>query len=310
MGLTGGHGLTYKRVKARIVDKRSFILSVHANVNPFTTNPKKGWTTSKLKSGMYFNYKGNTRFTPAQLQAINNRILQEINITSIYMIGFWKRHCNKFFSRRAQGMYSHDARLLSAGVAKNYRKDIHKHRPAYSISRRNTNQLKNALRRTVPTQFGCKFYVEKCMRRGYDYVAVLIRGTRSHNNEYIPALDKRVKRGKWFGITNKYWERWWRYFIRELYRQEYLMNQRIINYLVEVGVGKRSDFQYIGGYLAYSQFIVTQEAIKMSYAELKQYNAPMTYMQRGFAPYEGKDQHILDEVLNPFRGRTMKRTIR
>lgn len=88
------------------------------------------------------------------------------------------------------------------------------------------------------------------------------------------------------------------------------MNQRIINYLVEVGVGKRSDFQYIGGYLAYSQFIATQEAIKMSYAELKQYNAPMTYMQRGFAPYEGKDQHILDEVLNPFEKRTLRRTIR
>ena len=85
MGLIGGHGLTYKRVKARIVDKRSFILSVHANVNPFTTNPKKGWTSSKLKSGMYFNYKGDIRFTPAQLQAINNRILREVDITSIYM---------------------------------------------------------------------------------------------------------------------------------------------------------------------------------------------------------------------------------
>lgn len=84
------------------------------------------------------------------------------------------------------------------------------------------------------------------------------------------------------------------------------MNQRIINYLVESGIGKRSDFQYTGGYGVYSQFIASQESMKMSYEELKQYNAPMTYMKRGFAPYEGKDQHIIDEVLNPFSKKTGK----
>lgn len=304
--LTGGYGLSYRRVQARIVDKRTFILRIHPNVNPFSSIPKKGWTNSKLKNGTYFNYKGNVRLTSAQLQAINNKLVKEVNITSIYMVGFWKRNCNKFFSRRSQGMYTYKKGGLAKGVAKNYRKDIHKHRPAYSVSRRNTNQLKNALRRTIPTTLGCKFYVDKCMRRGVDYVAVLIRGTKSSNCTYVPNLDKRIKRGKWFGITNKYWERWWRFFIRELYKQEYLMNQRIINYLVESGIGKRSDFQYTGGYGVYSQFIASQESMKMSYEELKQYNAPMTYMKRGFAPYEGKDQHIIDEVLNPFSKKTGK----
>lgn len=285
-----------EKVRVKLVDYRTFIISINADVNPFAASPKRGYNNIKMKNGLYFNYKGEKIPTEEFTKNVQAYMLIEISKTVQYMIKYWRDHVNGYFNRRAYGIQFNKPKCN----ARNLRKDLHKHKSRRpSIGRMNTGKLRNALRYTIPTPMGCKFFVIKCMHNGADYVNILIHGAGKHPGAYVPSLDRRIRRGTWCGITNKYWIRWWKVFVRELYKQEDLLNQRIMKHMVSKGIYSMNDVSYQRP--SQVMYIRRQEERKMSDLELVKYDLPRIdkklggyemLAEKGVNPYKGKDIKI------------------
>jgi len=285
-----------QKVRATLVDYRTFILTVSPDINPFTDLPKKGLDNVKMQNGTYFNYVGNKIPTQEFIKNTRAFILVEINKTVQILLKFWRDRVNGYFNRRAFGIQFNKPKCN----AMNFRKSLHtqKNRKP-TIGRNNSGKLRSALKYTTPTPVGCKLYVAKCMHNGADYVGILIHGAGKKPGAYIPSIDRRVKRGMWCGITNKYWYRWWRVFVRELYKQEDLMNKRIMKHMITQGIYLSTNVNYRRpSQIAY---IRRQEERKMTEWELKQYNLPRVtekskghemMVEKGHNPYMGKDIRV------------------
>jgi len=234
-------------------NKRSFTLSVDPSIIPITREKKKGYNAIQLNNGMYFNTRaqltGSQIVQLTYLQNIEKFIKDQINVESRKLQQFWYQNVNKYFNRRAYGMFYY--RGNRSGLLGSTRRFRGKYSNRQQYRRReHTGQLKRALTIRSKNLYGCELYVRPCYAKSgkpVDYVNILINGAGPKPKPYIPRLDKRINiPGKmWRGISRSYWAIWQSVFEKQVNQANIRLNTKIENYLIANKILERKDIKRV-----------------------------------------------------------------
>ena len=235
-----------------MANKRTFLLQVNEGLLPLTKQKMRGYNGFQLSNGMWFNTRA--RVEGSQIVQIEymrnfNKYINDIITSEARRLQqFWNQNVNKYFNRRAFGMFYYN-------VGNTHRLNIHKkfnrkgqflrYKQQYG-RREHTGQLKRALIIKNQSLEGCELYVRPCYAKSgtpIDYVNVLVQGARPGPNPYIPSLDKRINiPGKyWNGISRNYWATWQSAFEKQVRDANTRMNLRIEQYLLDKGHMEQRD---------------------------------------------------------------------
>ncbi|MFA5760189.1 MAG: hypothetical protein WC877_00240 [Dehalococcoidales bacterium] len=92
-----------------LIPVRDFVLTVDVNLLPFTTNPKKGFTSVQMKNGMWFNTRSRKPATKdlhlQYAKMIDAHIKELVQAEARKLQNYWKAKIPHFFNRRAYGMF-------------------------------------------------------------------------------------------------------------------------------------------------------------------------------------------------------------
>ena len=233
-----------------VASTRTFILTVNEGILPISRQKKPGFNAIQRRDGTYFNTKarivGSQMVQMEYMTNFDKFINDAITTEARHLQQFWYNNVNKYFNRRAFGMYyyhSNTALLFS----------IRRFRGKYSNRkqfkrREHTGQLKRALTIRNKNTYGCELYVRPCYAKTgvpVDYVNILMNGARPQPKPYIPTLDRRVSiKGKyWGGISRSYWATWQSVFEKQVRAANTRLNHKIEQYVVSQGIMERKDMR-------------------------------------------------------------------
>ncbi|MFA5760466.1 MAG: hypothetical protein WC877_01735 [Dehalococcoidales bacterium] len=230
---------------------RTFKLEINPGILPFTKEKMKGYSGIQLSNGTWFNTKarvpGSQMVQVEYLRNFEKYIKDAIIVESRRLIQFWYTNINKYFNRRAYGMYYYRGNkggLLSA---------TRRFRGRYSNKqqyrrREHTGQLKRALVLKEHNLTSATLYVKPCYAKSghpVDYVNILMNGATARPKPYIPVLDKRINiPGKyWRGISRSYWATWQAVFDKQVNAANTRLNRKIEQYVIDKKIMERKDMR-------------------------------------------------------------------
>lgn len=228
---------------------RTFYLSVNPWITPITRQKIKGYNGLQLNDGSWFNISARIPGSQiVQIEYLRNyeKFVNDLLIGEARRLQqFWYQNVNKYFNRRAFGMYYYrGGRGGFLGASRRFRKK-YTNRSQYR-KREHTGQLKRALIVKSKSNSMVELYVRPCYAktgRPVDYVNILIRGATPKTNPYIPVLDKRVNKpgSYWHGISPAYWAMWQAVFEKQITNANNRINNRIREYIISKKIMEARD---------------------------------------------------------------------